>query len=280
MHKLWYTRKNGEVKGPFPTKVISQDLLLGRLTKTDEVSTDKILWRAIGEVKSLIPEVMTADLSNDINRQMLEAAKRNADERGMDKLHGVERRIHESEDEVKHRHQRSDTFSPEPSKSNIAALMLIFAFVAVLVAVAVLHSPTSEEPGMDCTTEPAPGVNWSNCLLLGSLLDGTDLSSAKIRNANISGSSLKRVKLSNSDLAYTNFGVSNLLQADLSNAQLVGASFQGAYMRGANLTGSDLSYADFRGADLLGATFKDAKLDHAVWVDKRVCAVGSVGECR
>ena len=47
------------------------------------------------------------------------------------------------------------------------------------------------------------------------------------------------------------------------------ASFKGANLFEANLTG----------ANITNAVFDEANLSHAIWVDGKVCALGSVGKC-
>jgi len=42
---------------------------------------------------------------------------------------------------------------------------------------------------------------------------------------------------------------------------------------------SNLSNADLTGAKLKTAKLEGARLDHTIWLDGRVCAIGSVGKC-
>ncbi len=280
-HTLWYTRKNGDIKGPFPPKVISQHLVLGRLKLTDEVSVDRLVWHPISEITMLIPDVLRIDLSNETNQQMLEVAKRNADERLISQPYDGERRSKESLGSTRPGYQTVDEVLEErnPPANKFKMIVFVVLFVGLLISVVVFQNPGPDKPAMDCAAAPGPGVNWSNCQLLGVKLDGLDMHAAIIRNANLSGSSLRKINLEGSDLAYSNLGLTNMGQAKLKGALLTGASFQGAYMRGADLRDADLRYVDFWGADLMGVSLSGAKLDHAVWIDRRVCAVGSVGEC-
>ena len=53
---LWYTRRDGEVSGPFSTSVLRNKILLGRLTPNDEVSLDKSTWLPIAQHQELQPD--------------------------------------------------------------------------------------------------------------------------------------------------------------------------------------------------------------------------------
>ena len=291
---LWYTRSGDEIHGPFPAAVISQYLLLGRLSRSDEVSQNQEAWYSIDKVKELIPDVMKADLSDSFNKERLEAAKRWADERfatdrrddkdnpnEIDDRRDGGRRLPEDEDVVDHRQikLRRSYHSKSEESSNWPALVAILAVIGGLVFLAVKLAPEQVEIVQDCLAEPSPGIDWNNCRRQGASLNGANLEQAKIRNADFSGGSLQNANLSQADMAFTNFSLADMRQANMQKSLLMGASFHGADLRWANLRGADLSYVDFFGAKLEGANFAGAKLDKAIWVDKSICAVGSVGQC-
>jgi len=46
------------------------------------------------------------------------------------------------------------------------------------------------------------------------------------------------------------------------------------------LRDADFGQANLQGANLTGVKLNGVKLGQAIWVDGRVCANGSVGECR
>jgi hypothetical protein len=81
-------------------------------------------------------------------------------------------------------------------------------------------------------------------------------------------------------LATGDFASANLCGALLYETNLREARLAGADLSGSNLVHADLSGADLRGAHLDGANLASARLDGATWVDGRVCATPSVGECR
>ena len=55
---LWYTRRKGVVRGPYPGNQISRYVLLGRICTTDEVRPDGGDWQELSTYPELIPEVM------------------------------------------------------------------------------------------------------------------------------------------------------------------------------------------------------------------------------
>lgn len=56
--QFWFTRRAGQVRGPYPGAEISRYLLLGRLRESDEVSPDRHDWRRLADHPELIPEVV------------------------------------------------------------------------------------------------------------------------------------------------------------------------------------------------------------------------------
>ena len=294
VRRLWFVRRNQDVRGPFPTAAIAQFLLIGRLHKADEVSLDREVWEQIGSVPELVPHVMKADLTDPVNQSNLEASRHGADERkeidrrqGSDPSHqdqrDGERRMAESAEEHALRQARmSKRLAEAEHKSrmqNLIVFLVLFVICGGLLGLVFIYNPDEELPDVDCNTPPAIGVNWSNCNFQGAELNGVELSNAHIRNANLSNASLFRADLHGVDLSYTNLGLANLRMTNLVSANLVGAVFKNSDLRGANLSGADLSYADLQGAQLAGVNLDGAKLDKTIWVDGQLCVQGSVGTC-
>lgn len=293
-HRLWYVRRNEDIRGPFPTAVISQYLLLGRLNKNDEISRDQQEWMQIVNVVELAPEVMKAELAESADDPNLQAAKRGADERGVhdrrqsdDPEHvGMrkgERRASESDADLAHRESRVshrlEDVEKEAKKQNIILAIVLFIICGGLLSLVIIYQPEDGIPDIDCTAPPSPGINWSNCNFQGMKFDSVDLTGALIRNANLSNVSLYRSTLEGADLAYTNFGLANLRMSKLAGANMVGAILRKSDLRGADMRNVDLSYADLQGAQLAGINLEGAKLDKTIWIDGELCAMGSVGGC-
>ena len=91
------------------------------------------------------------------------------------------------------------------------------------------------------------------------------------------------------NLAGRNLSGLNLIGLNLSDCDLKGADMRGSNLERANMMGSNLERADMTGANLKMASFyqsaltaaklDQAVLDGAVWIDKSICAKGSIGEC-
>lgn len=77
---LWYVRKGGQTNGPFPPGKIAREILLGRLRKKDEVSTDREHWQHPSAVPQLVPEIMK-HTDTEQGRQQLTLARLREDER-------------------------------------------------------------------------------------------------------------------------------------------------------------------------------------------------------
>lgn len=79
--QLWYTRRDKEIRGPFPAGQITQYILLGRIVETDQLSTDQISWQPVSEHPELIPDELKLDLNDPENQETLRIARMREDER-------------------------------------------------------------------------------------------------------------------------------------------------------------------------------------------------------
>ncbi|NIP73154.1 MAG: pentapeptide repeat-containing protein [Gammaproteobacteria bacterium] len=293
---LWYTRKNGEVKGPFPLKMVRRFVLLGRLTLEDQASADAQHWQRIAELPVLIPaEVLEADTEE--GRQRLMMARIREDERrgdrrtgeaaaptDADRRTGRERREPEPGLLVGHRMLRHRLAARDrtPEGRLLPVLILIGLLAALAGGWWYLQQrvPLASDAAPACGAPAAPGVNWSNCKLEGVQAHGADLRRARIGNADLRGADLRGANLRGANLAYTNLSTADISYADLGGASLKGAGLRNADLSYARLHGADLSFADLRGANLGGAELADVRLGKAIWLDGRECARGSLGGCR
>ena len=290
--KLWYVRRGGEVRGPFPAQQISRYALLGRIRASDELSQDQISWRALSELPGLMPEAMQPGA----DPEALERLRRREDERSgrdrragegtippaiRERRSGKERRAPEEAKTVARREAKSRLIQAgRQRRENYRLLWLGTAFsLVVILMLGVWLVPPPDEDVPRCDDQPHPQVNWSNCRLEDLQASRQDLSGAKVRNAKLRQANLFGARLVGADLAYTDLVKANLGYANLRRATLKGANLLGADLAYADLSGADLSYADLSGATLGGAVMSEAQFDNAVWVDGRICAPGSLGQC-
>lgn len=281
----WYIRSqsNGEVKGPFPTGQISQEMLLGRYKLDDEVSHDKEEWFPIRSIKEIVPDIFTEDRDAPGFKDRLAAARRWADERrGVEEIdvHN-ERRGGESYEsaEIKRLHRLAEKGK---KKSNplitFIQLTIVFLVVIAVVVLAFQYSP-KEKTAVDCSAPIQQGVNWSGCNLSGAQLENQKILAANLMNTNLQTSNLQSADLSHANLKYAQLHLANLKYVNFTKANLTGANLLGADLTGAVLTQANLSYANFRDANILTTDFSRARLDHAIWIDGRTCRVNSIGVC-
>ena len=294
--QLWYTKQNDNVKGPFPAGLISRYILLGRLKPADEVSMDGEVWTKISKHPELFPDVMKIDPENEMREERLKAARRWADEREINLSDYDENRRTEggieSEDARLARfrakmYKRQINEKKEERRKYIIYSILVFVAIAVLVPVGIYYASIERKDKIqviiknqeNCATEAAPNVYWDNCQIPGVNLQDKNLSGASMRTANLIGASLARANLFQANLSYANLSGASFANADLRNAVLKGASLRGTKFNNANLVNADLSYADMSGADLSGARIENTRFDNAIWVNRAVCAPGSIGGC-
>lgn len=312
--QLWYTRRGHKIRGPFPSALITRYLLLGRVTETDEISIDQINWIPVSDVPELIPEELKADMNDPVMRERLIMAKYREDERQYgdrrahqddtekDQRAGRDRRRREPAEVIQHRAVRTEVLKAGRTNKETSTKRIIFLLLSIVVitVMVLIYKPESKTVVLNCDSTPGPHSIWNNCNLEGVILSQLDLSESKIRNANLIGAKINNTLLKGSDLAYTNLATAQLIDsdlhqaimlgtvlrnADLSRTNLANANLSYAVLEGANLSDVSLKQADLRFADLTGANvtrtdFSGADLTNAVWVDKSICASGSIGQCK
>jgi len=293
---LWYARKDGRIRGPLPAGQVAREILLGRIRENDDLSTDRERWRPLRVLPQLVPEVMQ-HADTEEGRQRLLLARLRLDERlhdrrgpghasvEMNRRHGDRRNV-ESFDVVVPRERdirlaaeaQAAKATKERNPLSPAAVIMIALFI--LATFFLWYRPVAPQAERDCGAAPAPAVNWSGCEMPGRMLRHADLSRANLSSVKLTGADLQAAQLRAADLSNANLG-----DVDLSGVNMRAANLKGALLNGANLSLSDLRDADFgqanfQGANLTGAKLNGVKLGRAIWVDGRVCADGSVGECR
>lgn len=292
--RLWYTRREGEVRGPFPLAVIQNHVLLGRIHEQDELSTDGEHWGPLAEHPELIPDVMKNVHTPD-DEAALRLARLRADERrGRDRRgdessvaadrRRVERRRPESVDAVQHRllAEEVNAARRENALQRLGALPTLAILLAAVVIVGLFFwtaPPPEGAAEVDCSQPPAPGVNWSYCHKEGVRLAGANLQGARLTNARFTAADLEGANLERADLRYATLSAARLQGATLSEADLTGAVLIGASLDAARLRAADLSFANLEGARIEGADLRDVRLHKTVWIDGSLCAPGSVGRC-
>jgi hypothetical protein len=293
---LWYTRRDGVVRGPYPEKQISRYVLLGRIRAGDEVRPEEGDWAMLQQHPDLIPEVMKLP-PTDENLQKLRIAQLREDERCprdrregegsvsaeiRERRKGVERRRPETTDVVRHRELKYQVSHGSRGNAELyrypmgfAALLMFGFLLSYLLGNAQPHAPPP-----DCTAEPSPGVNWNGCNLSGLASRSANLSGAHLRNARLDAVDLSGATLIGADLEYSSMSFGNLSNADLSHASLIGVTARGADLRNTSLRNANLAYANLSDTRLDGADLSGANLSHAIWIDHKPCLVGSVGACK
>ena len=279
---LWYIRKhNGTVTGPFSVSIINNQFSLQRLKANDEVSTDKINWRPLSrwpELQKIHSEnaVKQLDERNGFDRRNKQQASDNATQRSDN-----ERRTLENDDDIQRRQRRTKLMQKFRQRKQtffwptftLISLSLLVLFIGVFYAESFPTSLSS------CDKPAVPYVNWENCLKLKINLENKDLSNAQLRNSQLSESNLMNTKLNGANLSYADLHGSNLSYSQIQNTNLKGADLRNVDLSYADLSNSDLSYADLRKANLGGSKLDNVRFDHAIWIDGRICAPQSIGQC-
>ena len=205
----WYVRSQNKVSGPFPGGQIQQSILLGRVSLSDLVSTDREEWTVIRQCPELIPDVLKGDPGDENRKERIKAAKRWADERRGERREeddperlGAGRRTEESHTTAEYRQQRETVASairPRHDKSILGLIVVVLLIIGGVIAAFKLPPPVREDA--QCNSPAKPNVNWMHCQLTGmqsinSNLNEAQLSSANLESANLLGSNLQNADLS------------------------------------------------------------------------------------
>ncbi|WP_428624296.1 pentapeptide repeat-containing protein [Sedimenticola sp.] len=288
---LWFIRRNGQVKGPYPCGTVRRFVLLGRVIMEDEVSNDRKNWRPVSAVPDVIPPEVRKAMAEG-NSDLLIASRMREDERnGRDrrtksddeefkKRRKGERRAAELEIMQNHRKAKTDLLERRQKKPlPLAAMGVVAALVLVAIGFGLYLGAPESIPDPDCRSKPAPGVNWRNCKLDGIQYEAADMERALLNNSLIRRARLSGSKLNDSDMQYVDLSESDLSYTELKQAAMKGATLRQADLSYADLTGADLSFADLTGANLGGAKLQQVRLDNAIWINGAVCLPGSTGGC-
>jgi hypothetical protein len=290
--RLWFVRRDGKVRGPFPSGTVRRFVLVGRISPGDEVSNDRKSWQAVAQVPEVLsPEVRKAlkegDLASLLPAQMREDERtgRERREKSEDAKYAGRRKgeRRQGETDVAKGHREAKTNLRELRSQRtlpVSGILAIGLLISLAVGYGFYIGAPEAIPEPDCLAKASPGVNWRNCRVESLEAESADMDGALLNNGVFPGARLSGSRINNADLQY----------ADLSRADLSYVEFRGSLLKGANLARGDLSYADLSGADLSFSNLTDANLggarlegaifDHAIWLDGRKCQPGSVGGCR
>ncbi len=292
---LWYTRRDGVIRGPYPDRQISRYILLGRIRQRDEVRQEGGEWSSLEQHPELVPEVMKLPPTEENLHQLFMARLREDERRPRDRRDrqgppspgvanrrsGRERRRSEGADSLRYRELRAALLRESQCHQGLYRYPLTLAALVVLgLALSYLaESLRASPPPPECSAGARPGVNWNGCDLAGQQYRRADLVGASLRNVRLDAADLSGASMQGVNLEYASLNGGRLRHVDLSHARLVGVAAHGADLRFAHFNHANLAYANLSDARLEGADLTGADLSHAIWIDHRPCLPGSVGVC-
>ena len=267
----WYCRICGVTFGPLSLSQILHYIILKKVGEDDEVSNDGVSWQPLRRVKMLNPKSVLGlkGVLNDQQREYLEATLAWSDKYQADAVESGESVDRFSEV------RRRGVSSANPATGYFVVILLI----AAIIGVSLMIPKGNIEVVPDCTSVPAPAINWTNCRFEKAIFSNSDLQGATLRNVVMAGANLQASNLSNSDIAYADLNQTNLKGARMDGADLRGADLRQADLRRASLIKADLSFADMTGANLNGADLEGTNFSNTIWIDGKTCNQGSIGHC-
>jgi hypothetical protein len=284
---LWYVRKSGQVRGPFPGPQIEELLRSGEIAPSDELSLDAEQWLPVREsglfhgkphpAKPAQSGVEGAWLDEREKARVrweegVEASAEALDDASVPDARRIEslRANHEAT-----RAMLDAEASRRPSLliAMVGLLVLVLAGLLIWFGQGEDTLQTSIGKVSDCHAAPASGVSWSACDKSGISLTGADLQSMILSRSRFDGATLAGVNLSYADLSRA-----SLRGANLAGANLTGANLDGADLTGADLTRADLRYASFKQALIEGVRFDQVVVGKTTWVGGQLC--DRLDQCR
>lgn len=161
--------------------------------------------------------------------------------------------------------------------------VVLSAMVVTMAVTLPAWANDQENVNPNCRLEAETNCGWGEFRKIQApgkdLHDGqfmaTRFDEANLAGADFSGAHMQLANLHKADLRKANFEGAHLHAVNLTGADLSGANLTGVNFLDANLEGANL-----KGATVTRALWTAANLSGAIWVDGRVCAAGSKGECR
>lgn len=281
---FWYVRQQGETTGPFLAPVITNNLLLGRLTMQHHACVDRVNWRPIEDIPALHPDKhidiqtkITVDERNGFDRRQTSAMNREAKHPTRSK----ERRKPEREDIIRRRRLHTVLMRKfrEQTTPILWPLALVGLFLLTITSIAIFSPTLLPISEVNCNAPAGLAINWNNCSKPDIELANQEMSNAQMRSAYLTHANFMNATLRYADLAYADLSGSNLSYAQLQHTNLVGANLKKADLSYADLSHADLSYADLTDANLGDSVIESVSFDHAIWPNGDVCGARSIGKC-
>jgi uncharacterized protein YjbI with pentapeptide repeats len=277
---LWYVRKSGAVRGPFPAHQIIEAMHLGEIAESDEISLDAELWLTVKESGVFPPGVATTNthLPTIDPAWLAEREKARTRWEQGEAIGNSAGTVPADDDPTRLEARRAshamtrnlvdDQSSRRPSYMIGLLALLCLGGLAALIWYGQGDDAIQASIGKvaECAARPAPGVSWAGCDKTGMTLAKMDL-----HNMTLSRSRLDGAVLVGANLSYVDLSRASLRGADLSGSNLLGAKLDGADLTGADLSRSDLRYATFTKTLVEGLKLDGAVFGKTVWTMGQLC---------
>lgn len=282
---LWYVKRAGAPKGPFPSSIIEKNIALGRILDSDLISSDGTNWLAALEYPDF--DVLQKSGQQPVVRRRLD--ERQAERRAqaadsdapVEPRRGPDRRVPEDPETVARRQRATrvwQSLRSSPGQLNKTPLWLAAGLMLALIVAAIALAPAPRS-NADCALPAAPGVNWEFCNRAADNLRGAALAGAILRNVQFAGADLSDADLRHADLAYADLSGAVLRGANLEGARLDGATLRGASLVNARLARASLAFADLTAANLEGAIVAGTQWRQAIMPNGALCRPEDAASC-
>lgn len=285
---IWYLKHGEQVFGPFPSPQIAEALNIGEVTPEWEVSLNGVDWLGILDSGQFKAEETASTIGETDETLAWHEQRQQARKRWLQEGAGVTGIARNPELDAAARksiardHIRTQVLLREEKNKRRSPWIVLLA-LALLVGVGIaVWLGQSDKPiqagiglSVDCAAVLRDHVNWTGCVK-----PNISQPNAIARNARMDKARLDGANLRGADLSYATMNGASLRNADLGKVVFTGADFSGADLSGADLSAADLRYAVLSNANLAGVRLSGTQLEKATWIDGRVCASGSLDQCK
>jgi len=281
---LWYVRRAGDTRGPYPGPQLAEALRNGDLLPSDEISLDGVQWQALADGLPGLNEASGARRArvdpawqgerDKARQRWRQDVVDDRPERPDPVLDAVRKRSLLA-DQAETRAMLDARTNHRPSWLIALAALAVIALIGLVVWYGQEGGAIQAGIGKagDCGADATPGASWAGCDKRGLARPGGNLQSMTL-----AGARLDTARLQGANLRYVNLARASLRSADLARADLMGANLDGADLSGADLSGADLRYATLKRAILDGVRLDGVVLGKTTWVAGTPC--DRIEDCR
>lgn len=134
--------------------------------------------------------------------------------------------------------------------------------------------------GLDLSGKNLSFISLEGAITTDTVFTNSNFFHAKLSAMDFRDKDLSNVNFEEADLSYANFLRANLTNVNFKSSDLSSTDLRNQNLSNKDFTNSNLYDANLYKANITNANFAGANLGRAKWIDGRICADDSIGECK